>query len=185
MPRALHAPQAVPEVAASANLFRMQETRTSAPARDLDGRGLRVCVIAARFNEPITRRLMEGCEERLRELGVDTVELSWVPGAFELPLAARVAAESGRFDALVTLGVVIRGDTPHFDYVCRGVTDGVAEVSRETRVPVAFGVLTTEDTEQALVRATRAGEPGCNKGTEAAEVAIEMARLVARLQKGA
>jgi 6,7-dimethyl-8-ribityllumazine synthase len=151
---------------------------------ELDGRGLRVGVLASRFNHPITRRLLDACETRLAELGVDAVEVAWVPGAFELPLAARAAAESGRYDALITLGVVIRGGTPHFDYVCRGVTDGVAEVSRSTRLPIAFGVLTTDDVEQALARAVRPGEPGSNKGAEAAEVAIEMARLLARMEKG-
>jgi 6,7-dimethyl-8-ribityllumazine synthase len=150
---------------------------------ELDGRGLRVGVLASRFNHPITRRLLDACEMRLAELGVDSVEVAWVPGAFELPLAARAAAESGRYDALITLGVVIRGGTPHFDYVCRGVTDGVAEVSRSTRLPIAFGVLTTDDVEQALARAVRPGEPGANKGAEAAEVAIEMARLLARMEK--
>jgi 6,7-dimethyl-8-ribityllumazine synthase len=150
----------------------------------LDGAGLRVAVIVARFNHLVTHRLLDGCQSRLQELGCQSVDVAWVPGALEIPVAARVAAESGRYDALVALGVVIRGDTPHFDYVCRGVTDGVTAVAQATRIPVAFGVVTTEDADQALARAARAGEPGCNKGREAAEVAVEMARLLGRLEKG-
>jgi 6,7-dimethyl-8-ribityllumazine synthase len=104
--------------------------------------------------------------------------VAWVPGAYELPLAARALAKSGRYDAIVALGVVIRGGTPHFEFVCRGVTDGVQAVMRDTGVPVAFGVLTTDDLEQAL---ERAGGAHGNKGAEAALVAIEMARLAPRL----
>jgi len=109
------------------------------------------------------------------------VHVAWVPGAYELPLAARALASSGRYDAVVTLGVVIRGGTPHFDFVCRGVTDGVQAAMRDTGVPVAFGVLTTDDLEQAL---ERAGGPHGNKGAEAALCAIEMARLLPRLAHG-
>ena len=139
---------------------------------------------AIRYPLRFPRRLLDGCQARLGELGCAEVCVAWVPGAFEIPLAARVAAESGRYQAVVALGVVIRGETPHFDYVCRGVTDGVGEVTRQTRVPVAFGVLTTEDAEQALARAAQPGGPGRNVGGEAAEVAVEMAALVARLDKG-
>jgi 6,7-dimethyl-8-ribityllumazine synthase len=150
----------------------------------LDGTGVRVAVIVARFNHLITRRLLDACQSRLEELGCESVDVAWVPGALEIPIAARVAAETGRYDAIVALGVVIRGATAHFDYVCRGVTDGVNAVAQSTRVPVAFGVLTTEDAEQALERAARPGEPGSNKGSEAAEAAVEMANLLARLEKG-
>lgn len=150
----------------------------------LDGTGVRVAVVVARFNHLITRRLLDGCQSRLAELGCESVDVAWVPGVFEIPIAARVAAESGRYDAVISLGVVIRGGTPHFDYVCRGVTDGVGAVAQSTRVPVAFGVLTTEDAEQALDRAALPGEPGRNKGAEAAEAAVEMARLLGQLEKG-
>lgn len=149
----------------------------------LDARGLRVAVVASRFNHLISVRLLEGCTGELARRGadLDEVEVIWVPGAFELPQAARTLAATGRYDCLVALGVVIRGGTPHFDYVCQGVTDGLRDVMRDTGVPVAFGVLTTDDVEQALDRA--GGEHG-NKGVDAARVAIEMARLVPALAKG-
>ena len=133
----------------------------------------------SRFNHLVSVRLLEGCHERLLERGArpEDIHVAWVPGAFEMPQAARVLAASGRYDAIVTLGVVIRGGTPHFEYVCRGVTDGVREVMRDTGVPVAFGVLTTDDLEQALARA---GGAHGNKGAEAALAAIEMARLAPR-----
>ncbi len=143
----------------------------------LDACGLRVALVASRFNHLISIRLVEGARATLLERGIEPrdIDLFWVPGAFEIPQAARRLAESGRFDAIVTLGSVIRGGTPHFDYVCRGVTDGVREVMRTTNVPVAFGVLTTDDIEQALARA--GGTEG-NKGSEVALAAIEMARLL-------
>ena len=147
----------------------------------LDGAGLRLGIVSARFNHLITRRLLEGCEARLRQLGCHEIDLMWVPGAFELPSAAQAAARSGRYDALVAIGVVIRGDTPHFDYVCRAVTDGVGRVALDAGLPVAFCVLTVDTFEQALERAAKPGEPGSNKGAEAAEVAVEMARLLGEL----
>jgi 6,7-dimethyl-8-ribityllumazine synthase len=142
----------------------------------LDARGLRVALVVSRFNHLISIRLLESARETLLEHGLDAsdLELYWVPGAFEIPLAARRLAESGRFDAIVTLGSVIRGGTPHFEYVCRGVTDGVREVMRDSGVPVGFGVLTTDDIDQALARA--GGNDG-NKGGEVALAAIEMARF--------
>jgi 6,7-dimethyl-8-ribityllumazine synthase len=141
-----------------------------------DAAGLRVAVVVSRFNHLISARLLEGCARELERRGLDPSDLhvAWVPGAFEIPQAARSLARSGRYDAIVALGVVIRGGTPHFDYVCRGVTDGVREVVRDTDVPVAFGVLTTDDVDQAL---DRAGGAHGNKGEEAALAAIEMARL--------
>jgi 6,7-dimethyl-8-ribityllumazine synthase len=153
----------------------------SYPAR-LDAEGLRVAVVVSRFNHLISARLLAGTAQELEERGcrADDVHVAWVPGAFEIPLAARALAETGRYDALVTLGSVIRGGTPHFDYVCRAVTDGVRDVMRDTGVPVAFGVLTTDDAEQALARA--GGAEG-NKGCEAARAAIEMARLVRAVAK--
>ncbi|MBY0401966.1 6,7-dimethyl-8-ribityllumazine synthase [Myxococcota bacterium] len=151
---------------------------------DLDARGLRVALVASRFNHLISIRLVEGARTVLLERGLDPEQLFlfWVPGAFEIPQAARRLAESGRFDAIVTLGSVIRGGTPHFDYVCRGVTDGVREVMRTTNVPVAFGVLTTDDIEQAIARA--GGSEG-NKGGEVALAAVEMARLLRSIDGGA
>ncbi len=141
-----------------------------------DASELRFAVAVSRFNHLVTSKLLEACVVELEQRGArpDDIHVVWVPGAFELPQAARALASSGRYDALVTLGAVIRGATPHFDYVCRAVTDGVREVIRDTGVPVAFGVLTTEDADQAFARA---GGADGNKGAEAAQVAIEMARL--------
>jgi 6,7-dimethyl-8-ribityllumazine synthase len=146
----------------------------------LDACGLRFAVVVGRFNHLICAKLLEGCTAELARRGAhaEDIHVAWVPGAFEIPLAARVLAASGRYDAIVALGAVIRGGTPHFDYVCSGVTDGVREVMRDTSVPVAFGVLTCDDADQALARA---GGAGGNKGAEAALAAIEMARLVPRL----
>lgn len=153
--------------------MRVYETSTDA------GR-LRFAVVVSRFNHLITVRLLEACTAELARRGTADadVHVAWVPGAFELPLAARALASSGRYDAVIALGVVIRGGTPHFDYVCSGVTDGIQHVMRDTGVPVAFGVLTTDDVDQALARA--GGSVG-NKGEEAALVAIEMARLLPKL----
>jgi len=147
----------------------------------LDASGLRFGVVVSRFNHLVSVRLLEGCTSELQQRGADgdDVHVAWVPGAYEIPLAARGLAESGRYDAVVTLGAVIRGGTPHFDYVCSGVTDGVREVVRDTGVPVAFGVLTTDDVDQA---SERAGGAEGNKGAEVAAAAIEMARLVAQLR---
>lgn len=141
-----------------------------------DATGLRFGVVVSRFNHVISVRLLEGCASTFAERGADEadVHVAWVPGAFEIPLAAREMARSGRYDAVVTLGSVVRGGTPHFDYVCRAVTDGVRDVILATGVPVAFGVLTTDDVEQALART--GGAEG-NKGCEAALAAVEMARL--------
>ena len=143
-----------------------------------EGRGLRIAIVVARFNHLVSVRLLEGAREALDTAGVrpDDVHVAWVPGAFEVPLAARALAKSGRYHALVALGAVIRGDTPHFDYVCRGVTDGLRDVMQATGIPVAFGVLTTDDVDQAL---ERAGGGEGNKGAEAAQAALEMAHLCA------
>jgi 6,7-dimethyl-8-ribityllumazine synthase len=142
----------------------------------LDGTGLRVGLVAARFNEVVVHSLVDGAAACLRRHGVadDDLELVWVPGAFELPLAAQCLARTGRFGALVALGAVVRGQTPHFDYVA-GQAAEVGRVAVETGVPVAFGVLTTETFDQAVDRA--GGKLG-NKGWEAAQTALEMARLV-------
>jgi 6,7-dimethyl-8-ribityllumazine synthase len=148
----------------------------------VDANGLRLGVVVSRFNHLITAKLLEGSVRELAARGCadDDVHVAWVPGAFEIPLAARALACTGRYAAIVTLGVVIRGGTPHFDYVCRAVTDGVRDVMRDTGVPVAFGVLTTDDVDQALARA--GGAEG-NKGEEAARAAIEMAHLLRAIEK--
>jgi 6,7-dimethyl-8-ribityllumazine synthase len=150
----------------------------------LDARGLRIAAVVARFNHLITSRLLDGCAARLAELGGESLDVLWVPGAFEIPLAAQQAARTRRYDGLVAIGTVIRGDTPHFEYVCQGVTDGVGQVGLTENLPIAFCVLTTETVEQALERAAKSGEPGSNKGAEAAEVVVEMVNLARALERG-
>ena len=120
-----------------------------------DASGLRFAVVVSRFNQQISVKLLDACSAELVRCGArrEDIDVAWVPGAFEIPIVARALASSGRYDALVTLGSVIRGGTPHFDYVCRGVTDGLREVMRDTGLPVGFGVLTTDDVGQALARA--------------------------------
>ena len=136
-----------------------------------------VAIVASRFNEFITSKLIGGAEDCLLRHGAEGEDLTlvWVPGAFEIPLAAQKLAKSGKYDAVVCVGAVIRGATPHFDYVCAEASKGIAHVSLETGVPVAFGVLTTDNIEQAVERAgTKAG----NKGADAAMCAIEMVNLM-------
>ncbi len=145
--------------------------------------GGRYAIVAGRFNEFITERLVEGCEDALRRHRIDTderLDLVWVPGAYEIPLIAQHLAASGRYAAVITLGAVIRGSTPHFDYVSAEVSKGVAQASLKTGVPVIFGVLTTDTIEQAIERAgTKAG----NAGFKAALSAIEMASLLEALDR--
>ena len=145
-----------------------------------DARGRRVAIVAARFNEFIVSSLLEGAIDAWRQRGGSAEDLlvARVPGAFELPIAVRKLGASRRYDALVALGCVIRGDTPHFDYVAGECARGLQLVSLETGVPVAFGVLTVNTTEQALERAATAG---ANKGAEAMHAALEMAGLLAQL----
>lgn len=141
---------------------------------------LKIGIAASRFNEFIVSKLIGGAQDALERHGVDSnkIDLVWVPGAFELPLAAQKMAQSGSYDAVLCLGAVIRGSTPHFDYVCAEVSKGVAHVSLESQIPVIFGVLTTDSIEQAIERAgTKAG----NKGFDAAVTAIEMANLLKQL----
>ncbi len=144
----------------------------------LDATGLSIALVVSRFNHLISVRLIEGAREALLEHGArdEDFQLHWVAGAFEIPQAARRLAESGRYDAIVTLGSVIRGGTPHFDYVCEGVTDGLRDLMQRSDVPVGFGVLTTDTIDQALARA--GGSDG-NKGGEVALAAVEQARLLA------
>ena len=147
-----------------------------------DGRGLRVAIVASRFNEAIVKRLLEGAIDCLVRHAVDeeAVSVTWVPGAFELPPAALRLARTGEVDAVVCLGVVIRGETAHFEYVAGRAAGGIADAALRSGIPIAFGVLTTETTEQAEARA--GGKMG-NKGFEAALAALEMANLFARLPK--
>ena len=138
--------------------------------------GIRVGIVAARFNEFIVSKLLSGCEDGLLRHGVrpDDIAVAWVPGAFEIPLAVAKMAGSGKYDAVIALGAVIRGSTSHYDYVCSEVSKGVASTALSTGVPVLFGVLTTDTIEQAIERAgTKAG----NKGAECAQGAIEMVNL--------
>ena len=146
----------------------------------LDASG-RYAIVAARFNDFITSRLVEGALHALTRHGVDTAELPvvWVPGAYELPLACQKLAGSGRYDAVIALGCVIRGGTPHFDYVAGEAAKGVAAASWSTGVPVIFGVLTTDSIEQAI---ERAGTKMGNKGAEAALAAVEMVNLLRVLE---
>ena len=146
----------------------------------LDGSGRRFCLVVSRFNHFITDRLLEGAKETLLRHGVaeDDLTLIRVPGTFEAPPAALRAANSGLFDAVVCLGAVIRGGTPHFDYVAAEAAKGTAEVAMRSGLPVAFGILTTDNLEQAI---ERAGNDSGNKGGEAALAALEMADLYGRL----
>lgn len=142
---------------------------------------LKVGIVASRFNEFIVSRLLSGCEDTLLRHGVapDDISVAWVPGAFEIPLIASRMAKSGRFDAVIALGAVIRGSTSHYDYVCSEVSKGVANVALSSDVPVMFGVLTTDTIEQAI---ERAGCKAGNKGSECAEGAIEMVNLIRALE---
>jgi 6,7-dimethyl-8-ribityllumazine synthase len=149
---------------------------------EADARKLRVALVATRYNEPIVERLRTGALEALLEHGARAADLTIVrvPGAFELPLAVRRVADRGRHDAIIALGAVVRGDTPHFDYVAGECAAGLARVMADTGVPVGFGVLTVDTFEQAI---ERAGGTLGNKGAEAALAAIEMAQLLLRLEE--
>jgi 6,7-dimethyl-8-ribityllumazine synthase len=147
---------------------------------NLDARGLKFAVVCARFNSFVTDRLLEGALDALKRAGATAIEVVKVPGAWELPLAAKTLAERKKPDAIIALGAVIRGDTPHFDYVAGQAASGLMAVQLETGIPVSFGVLTTNTAEQAT---DRAGGKDGNKGYDAAVTAIEMADLVRRLRK--
>jgi 6,7-dimethyl-8-ribityllumazine synthase len=143
----------------------------------MTAREIRIGIVAARFNEFITSRLVGGALDGLRrhDVGEDCIDVAWVPGAFEIPLIAKKMAKSGKYNAVICLGAVIRGSTSHYDYVCNEVSKGIAAVSMETEVPVMFGVVTTENIEQAIERAgTKAG----NKGYDCALGAIEIVNLI-------
>ncbi len=147
----------------------------------LNGAGLRIGIVVARFNETVTRALLDGARDGLRRLGVapEAIDVAWTPGCFEIPVVARRMAELGRYDAIICLGAVIRGETPHFDYVAGQAAAGIARAGYETGVPVIFGVLTTETLEQAI---NRAGAKSGNKGFDAALTAVEMASLLRALR---
>ena len=144
------------------------------------GSQMKMGIVAARFNEFIVSKLVSGAEDALVRHGVDTddVDIAWVPGAFEIPLIAQKMAKSGKYDAVICLGAVIKGSTSHYDYVCAEVSKGVAQAGLNTGVPVIFGVLTTDNIEQAIERAgTKAG----NKGADAALAALELANLLPQI----
>jgi 6,7-dimethyl-8-ribityllumazine synthase len=149
---------------------------------ELDGRGLRIGIVSARFNDHIVTALRDGALRGLERHGVadDDIVEHWVPGAFEVPLAAKVLAQSGTVDAVICLGTVIRGDTPHFEYVCEAATHGILDAQLSTGVPVMFGVLTLNTEQQAI---DRSGPGIDNKGDEAAVGAVEMALLVKKLRR--
>jgi 6,7-dimethyl-8-ribityllumazine synthase len=149
---------------------------------NLVGSGLKIGIVVGRFNEFITSKLLSGAQDALKRHGVSEsdVDIAWVPGAFEIPLIAQKMANSKKYDAVITLGTVIRGSTPHFDYVCNEVAKGVSRINLDSGMPVIFGVLTTESIEQAIERAgTKAG----NKGWDVATGAIEMANLIRSMEK--
>ncbi|MDQ7779883.1 MAG: 6,7-dimethyl-8-ribityllumazine synthase [Planctomycetota bacterium] len=141
----------------------------------------RFCIIASRFNDFVTRRLVEGALDALQRRGVkeDDIELMWVPGSFEIALIALEAAETKRFQAIMCLGTIIKGETPHFDFIAAEAAKGIAHVGLTTRVPAVFGIVTADTLEQAI---QRAGAKEGNKGAQAAEAAIEMANLLEQLR---
>jgi 6,7-dimethyl-8-ribityllumazine synthase len=145
---------------------------------DLDAADLNIAIVVSRFNEDVTRRLLRGAQEALEKHGAKDPDVYWVPGSLELPVTALALAEKGSHDAIVCLGAVIRGETFHFEVVAMQAAQGLMQVQLDTGVPIAFGVLTTEDRDQALARSG----PKNNKGAEAAETAIEMANLLREIQ---
>lgn len=151
--------------------------KTKGVIENLSGKGLRIGIVVSRFNGDITGKLLEGAESMLKKKGVSgkNIHVTWVPGSFEIPLMLQSLARKKKFDALIALGAIVRGETPHFDYVSSETSRGIMEVSLKTGIPVAFGVLTTDNLQQAL---DRIGGAHGHKGEEAALVAMEMADLV-------
>lgn len=146
-----------------------------------DGRNVKIAIVAGRFNEFITSKLIGGALDVLKrnDVSEENIDIAWVPGAFEIPLIAKKLANTQKYDAIITLGAVIKGSTPHFDYVCSEVSKGVAQISLQSELPVIFGVLTTNNIEEAIERAgTKAG----NKGADAAFSAIEMINLIKEIE---
>ena len=147
-----------------------------------DGRNVKIGIVAGRFNEFITSKLVGGALDVLKrnDVSEENIDIAWVPGAFEIPLITKKLANTGKYDAIIALGAVIKGSTPHFDYVCAEVSKGVAQISLQTDLPVIFGVLTTNNIEEAIERAwTKAG----NKGSDVAFSAIEMINLIKEIEK--
>ena len=144
---------------------------------DMNGNGLKIAIVSARFNEVVTRQLMLGALETLDRYGVndDDISIAWVPGSFELPVVAKVFAESGKYDAIICLGAVIRGETDHYNMVANQSASGIASVGRETGIPTIFGVLTTENMDQAI---NRSGGKSGNLGSNSAVAAVETALLI-------
>ncbi|MEI2638110.1 MAG: 6,7-dimethyl-8-ribityllumazine synthase [Microthrixaceae bacterium] len=154
---------------------------SAAPQAQPSGQGRRIGIVVARWNDAITTRLLRGAlaQLELRGTAADDVDVHWVPGAFEIPLMAKIMAGSGRYDAVITIGCVIRGDTAHFEYVAGPAAEGVLQAQLATDVPVIFGVLTVETRHQALVRSVIDGDyEGDNKGAEAVDTALEMAQVL-------
>ena len=150
---------------------------------NLNGQGLRVAVVVARFNEVVTRPLLAGAMETLGRHGVsdDDINVAWVPGSFELPVVAKAMAKTGRYDSIICLGAVIRGETGHYDMVAGQASGGIGSIGMDTGIPVIFGVLTTENMEQAI---NRSGGKSGNLGSNAAVAAIETARLIQAINTG-
>ena len=148
----------------------------------LVGKGRKFALVVSRFNEFISGKLLEGAQDSLlrHEVTEDNIDIVWVPGAYEIPLIAKKLALTKKYDAVICLGAVIRGSTPHFDYIASEVAKGIAQVNLETGIPITFGVLTTDNIEQAV---ERAGTKGGNKGFDAATNAIEMVNLISNLQE--
>ena len=147
----------------------------------LNGAGMRIAIVVARFNEVVTKPLLDGARAGLLRLGVadDALDVAWTPGCFEIPLVARRMAQIGRYDAVICLGAVIRGETAHFDFVAGQTASGIARVSLDSGIPVIFGIVTTDTLEQAI---NRAGAKAGNKGFDAAMTAVEMAVLMRTLR---
>jgi 6,7-dimethyl-8-ribityllumazine synthase len=148
----------------------------------LIAKGLKFGIVVSRFNELVTSKLLDGALDCLKRHDADEkdIDIFFCPGSFEIPLVAKKIALTGKYDALICLGAVIRGETPHFDYIANEVSKGIAQVQLETGIPIAFGILTTDDVEQAL---NRAGIKSGNKGWDAALTAIEMANLLKQIKK--
>lgn len=150
---------------------------------DMEGKGLRVAVVVARFNDFVTRQLLNGAVETLERFGVrdEDINVAWVPGSFELPVVAKTLAQTGRYDSVICLGAVIRGETDHYDMVAGQASSGIASVGLDTGVPTIFGVLTADNMDQAI---NRAGGKSGNIGSNAAVAAIETARLIQSIKTG-
>ena len=149
---------------------------------ELDGKECRIGIVVSKFNEFVTSRLLTGAKTMLKHLGTseDRIQVVKVPGAFEIPLVAKTLAQSGNFDAVICLGAIIRGETPHFEYISAETGRGLGTTALATGIPVVFGILTTDTVDQALARS---GQPARNKGADAARTAVEMITLMRRLKK--